>query len=534
VRGIHKSAWLLAIGSGILQVLVFPRPGLSFLCWVALAPLIYAILRAREGDATQLLTDEAFSYLVPARPWQGFLLGTLSGTLFYLGSCYWVVTVMHQHGGISRGVSVLLMLAFAFVLGLHHGAFGLLLAWAARSRPGYNRRALALAPFFWVSVEMLRAYGVSYPWQLLGTAQVNNIPLARIASVTGVWGVSFEIALVNAAFAAIFLVPRARRLAMLLAALAAAVALQSTQLIKLEPFPAEYSATLVQQNVPLDFDWTAQSYEQKLDEFEQMSRMPQQGGATQVVVWPEAPTPFFTNDTRFVATTARIARENHAYVIAGSLGEPPPGNTGREDVFNSAVLVAPDGNPAGRYDKIHLVPFGEYIPFARWLRFAQSLTHAAGTFLRGTRREPLLLGGHKYGVFICYESIFPSEVRVFAQRGAEVFVNISNDTWFGDGGAPWHHLDIARMRAIENHRWLLRCTNSGITAVIDPYGRVTQQLPRKQALSLNANYGLMTGVTFYTRCGDWFPALCVIISLAGLLWRRHGAVAELRPQLVKE
>ncbi len=202
MKGIHKSAWLLAVVSGLLQVLVFPRPNLYWLCWIALAPLMYALLRAREADAAQLLTDEAYSFLVPARAWQGFLLGWASGTVFYLGTCYWVYSVMHSYGGLSPVISVLLLILFSLFIGLHHGIFGALMALAGKSRAGFSRKALVLAPFLWVAVELLRAYVVSFPWVLLGTAQIGNVPLARLASVTGVYGVSFEIALVNTVFAA--------------------------------------------------------------------------------------------------------------------------------------------------------------------------------------------------------------------------------------------------------------------------------------------------------------------------------------------
>ena len=195
---------------------------------------MYALLRAREADATELLTDETYSFLVPARAWQGFLLGWASGTVFYFGTCYWVYSVMHSYGGLSPVVSFLLLILFSLYIGLHHGIFGALMAVAGRSRVGFSRKALVLAPFLWVAVELLRAYVVSFPWGLLGTAQIDNLPLARLASVTGVYGVSFEIALVNTVFAAAMLVHRKRRMPMLVAALTGAIALQATVLVKVD------------------------------------------------------------------------------------------------------------------------------------------------------------------------------------------------------------------------------------------------------------------------------------------------------------
>ena len=532
VRKIHKSAWLLAISSGVLQVLVFPKPGLYFLCWVALAPLMYAILRAREADAAQLLADDTFSYLVPATKAQGFLLGWLSGFICYLGTCYWVYHVMHLYGGLNPALAVVLLVLFALFIGLHHGVFGALLAWAGQSRAGFSRRALVLAPFLWVSVELLRTYVVSFPWDLLGTAQVNNVALARIATVTGVYGISFEIALVNAAFAAAFLVRPRRRRNLLLAAVTAAVALQATELIRIEPSPADSTAMLVQQNVPIQDNWTYQGYDKLLKDLEATSiRHEPLSSAPNVVIWPESPAPFFLNDSLFVSTVTDIAQKDQAYVIAGSIGVPPDQGPDPKRVYNSAALFDPAGALIARYDKVHLVPWGEYVPFQRIFSFAKSLTEDVGNFARGSGRAPLELGNNKYGVFICYESVFPGEIRQFADRGAQVFVNISNDEWFGNSGAPEQHLNMARMRAIENDRWLLRDTNSGITAAIDPLGRIVAQAPMHERTVLEAPYALRNSTTFYTRYGDWFPIMCAIISLIGLLWRaRHGAhLAEPQP-----
>jgi apolipoprotein N-acyltransferase len=529
VKGIHKSAWLLAVVSGLLQILIFPRPNFYWLCWIALAPLMYALLRAREADATELLTDESYSFLVPARIGQGFLLGWASGTVFYFGSCYWVYSVMHSYGGLSPAVSFLLLILFSLYIGLHHGVFGALMALAGRSRVGFSRKALLLAPFLWVAVELLRAHLVSFPWTLLGTAQIDNLPLTRLASVTGVYGLSFEIALVNTVFAAAMLVHRKQRRPLLVAALAGAVALQATVLVRVEPSEVEAHATLVQQNVPIERQWSFDRYKELLDELSAISQAPQAGKDASVaplIVWPESPAPFETDDRLFSASTAELARKQRSWLLAGATAV-QPGEAGQ--VYNSALLVAPDAAKAQRYDKVHLVPWGEYIPFAWAFGFAKSLTHEVGTYTSGAERMPLEVGSHRYGVFICYESVFPHEVRQFAGRGAEVFVNISNDGWFGNSGAPWQHLNMARMRAVENHRWLLRCTNSGITAAIDPLGRVVAVAPRNQRVVLDAPYGLLTDTTFYTRYGDWFPILCAIISITGLVWRGHTGAYMTRP-----
>jgi apolipoprotein N-acyltransferase len=207
-----------------------------------------------------------------------------------------------------------------------------------------------------------------------------------------------------------------------------------------------------------------------------------------------------------------------APLVVGNIGEDFSAEEQAWRTYNSALVVGADGARVGRYDKIHLVPFGEYVPFQRFLTFARKLTGRVSSFTRGDERKVFLLNGHRYGVFICYEAVFADEVREFSRLGAEVLVNISDDGWYGDTSAPWQHLNIARMRAIENRRWILRDTNTGVTAVIDPYGRVRQSIPRHQADALPAGYAFRSDVTFYTAHGDLFAWLCVLLSFIAIAW----------------
>jgi apolipoprotein N-acyltransferase len=228
-------------------------------------------------------------------------------------------------------------------------------------------------------------------------------------------------------------------------------------------------------------------------------------------------------ESRFRQSLKQIAQQEQAPIVVGSLGvdEPQPGE--EFHYYNSAVIVAADGERVGRYDKIHLVPFGEYIPFQNLLSFAHKLTGRVSSFTRGTERKVFRLtsatgGAHKYGVFICYEAVFADEVRHFAQLGAEVLVNISDDGWYGDTSAAWQHLNMARMRAIENRRWILRDTNTGVTCVIDPYGVVRQSIPRHQTDALPAEFGFRDDVTFYTEHGDVFGWACVLVAAVLSAW----------------
>ncbi len=535
----HKSAWLLALLSAGLQILVFPLPNLYFLGWAALAPLLIALLRSREPDTLQLLAGVR---LLPAKPLQAFLLAYACGVLWYAGTCYWIFNTMRQYGGVGTVAAIGLLVLFCLYLGIYHGVFGLLISLLARRTDGvgpnpFSRRALLLAPFVWVAVELARTRITGFPWDLLGISQVDNIPLAHIVTVTGVYGLSFEIMVVNTALAAAFVIRAergqpGRRKPLLLATCVAFVVLQAGRLISPPPLPTDHTARLVQENVPVlqGVEWTKEYFEGTLNDLSRISLNPAGQGLSgsgsaptpasrpDLIVWPESPAPFYASDPAFRETVSNIARQSQTWVLAGSLGSRNAADsTGRTtQLFNSGSLVSPSGEWVGRYDKMHLVPFGEYVPFKPVFGFAGGLTQEVGDFSPGTSRAPLEAGS-KLGVFICYESIFPDEVRRLAANGAEVFVNISNDGWYGDSGAYAQHLKQARMRAVENNRWLLRDTNTGVTASIDPYGRVVASIPRKIRAALDAPYALTSVTTFYTRHGDWFAYLCAIISAAGLL-----------------
>jgi apolipoprotein N-acyltransferase len=526
VRQIHYSAWLSVVVSAILQIIIFPLPGIYILSWVALAPLIVALLRARPAGELEVAGSVR---LRPATPGQGFLLGYLCGILWYAGTCYWIYDTMRNFGGLSAPEALLALFLFCCYLGLYHGLFGLLVSLLAGS-PRDLRRPLALAPFVWVAVELARTRITGFPWNLLGIAQVDNGPLTCVSAATGVYGMSFEIALVNVALAAAFLIPREKRGAMLAAALAAAAVLQAGRLIDAPPVRPDRSALLVQQNIPVSANWTPIYFQQTLraltdltaksaaDSVASNSSSSYTPAKINLVVWPESPAPFFTNDYQFRSALSAMARQTNAWTVAGAIGtlEPPAHS---DAVFNSAVLISPSGDWTARYDKTHLVPFGEYLPFPSVFAFAGGLTKEVGEFHHGTSRQPLDAGGERLGIFICYESIFPDEVRQFANQGAQVFVNMSNDAWYGDSGAYAQHLNQTRMRAIENNRWLLSATDTGVTASIDPWGRVVARVPRKERSALLAPYALTSDTTFYTRHGDWFAYGCAIISLGALLAR---------------
>jgi apolipoprotein N-acyltransferase len=532
VRNIPSRAWILALLSSALQILVFPNINLYFLCWIAMAPLLYTLLRGRGGEG-ELFDSEGRS-LRPFTVWQGFLIGWASGIVWYLGTCYWIYPVMNVYGRLPGIAATLITIAFCIYMGLHHAAFAALVVMMVRRSTTGNRRPLLLAPVFWTAIELFRDRVIGDPWNPLGGAQIDNIPFARMAQVAGVYGLSFAVMLVNCALVAAMLLRGQRRKNLMISTVAAAIALQVGIFAKPAPITATHQAVLMQENVPLldEAEWKPSYFDQTISELVKQSveAVPRDNNPG-LIVWPESPAPFFIADPRLQRWLVAMAQDKNSYLVVGSLGETKDAS-GQPQLLNSALVMDPHGNVMGQYDKIHLVPFGEYVPFQNLLSFAKKLTREVGDYGRGNQRKVFDLGGIHAGIFICYESVFPDEVREFTANGAQVLINTSDDLWYGETGAPAQHLQMARMRAVENHRWILLATNNGTTASIDPLGRVVKQSPRNVRTAMVAPFSLQTEMTFYSRYGDVFAWACVIISLLAVFvrWRyRAATMIEARP-----
>jgi apolipoprotein N-acyltransferase len=383
------------------------------------------------------------------------------------------------------------------------------------------------------------------PWDQLGYSQIDNAALTTIAPWTGTYGVTFVLLAVNTLFAAAVVW---RKRFWWIGAVTVTVLLGAGVFWHPAPSPTAATAVLLQENanVQQDNSWVGMQWDPKTgkyldmwdvttDRFVQWSErnctpyiagLPEadaplvtpscDDAKASVIVWPEAPSALQEGDPRFRALMQRMTTTTGAAAIVGNAAADVRAT--HVDLYNAASVFAPDGALLGRYAKIHLVPWGEYIPFKELFSFAHGLTRNAGRFTHGWKRTVFRLNGHHYGIFICYESIFADEIRQFVVNGAEVLVNISDDGWYGDTSAPWQHLNMARMRAVENRRWLLRDTNTGVTAAVDPYGRVTESAPRHEFTSLAVRYGFNDDLTFYTRFGDVFALLCGILSLATLAY----------------
>jgi apolipoprotein N-acyltransferase len=537
-----SGAWKLWAAAGIsagLLELPFPLAGplpvwRTVFAWFGLVPLLWAILSKPATEQPR-----------PLR--RAFLLAYFCGFLWYAGNCYWVRDVMLRYGDMPPFAPTLLLVGYSLVLGLYFGLFGLGVM-LVRKATGSTRLALAAAPILWAGLELAASRITSVPWDQLGYSQVDNGLVNQLAPWTGVYGISFVLVFVNALIAGGLLLDRCSgRLpsgiagAVLLMVGAAGVTMEPPR-----PAPTA-SAVLIQPNLDVAGDnrWLGPGeWDQHIAEFAKLAGeqcktyiagIPQTGASNgeivcppypthpDLVVWPESPAPFEEGDPKFQQALVAIARQEQAPLVVGNIGTDFSAEDGGWRYFNSALVVGADGARVGRYDKIHLVPYGEYVPFKRLFAFARKLTGKVSDFTRGDERKVFRLStqdgrAHRYGVFICYEAVFADEVREFPELGAEVLVNISDDGWYGDTSAPWQHLNMLRMRAIENRRWILRDTNTGVTAVIDPYGRVRQSIPRHQVDALPAGYGFRDDITFYTAHGDVFGWLCAIFGLGIVGW----------------
>lgn len=523
MRSLVRKPILFGLLSAVLLDLPFPiagplPPWRAAFSWIALLPLLYGLLMPCSVEAPRYLRRSA-------------LTGYVCGVLWYILNCYWIYDTMHSYGGVPSAGAAGILVLYSLVLGLYFGLFGFLVA-LCRKAFGLNVFPLALAPFLWVALELAAAHITSVPWDQFGYSQVDNFLLTRLAPFTGVYGISFVLVAVNMLLAAAVLSRSIHtRLRIGVGAVLLAVLLQFGSFIQPKPSPTSAYAVLLQPNLDVGVTqaWVGPEWDENISwimEQSQLNCSPVIAGmptrqAQQtttdcsrntpppgIIAWPEAPSPFRSDDPRFVSFMRSMTTTAHAPVVFGLIGRDRTGE------YNSAVFAAADGNILGRYDKIHLVPFGEYVPYRDVFFFAKHLTQQIDDFHRGTYRKVFSAGGHTFGIFICYESIFADEVRQFAVNGAQVFVNISDDGWYGDTSAPWQHLNMARMRAIENRRWILRDTNNGVTTSIDPYGRVSVSAPRHVATTLVARYGYRDDLTFYTRYGDLFAILCGIITLA--------------------
>ena len=502
-------AWGL-LSAGLL-VLAFPAFDLWPLAFLALVPLLAATARAR--------------------PLRAFAAGALSGTAFALVHLWGLTVAMAEFGGIARPLVAVLLLLLAAYVGVYVGAFTAGWAWSARLPP---LARLLFAAALWTALEYLRAHLLTgFPWAFLAYTQYRNIPLIQMAAWTGMYGVSFLVALANVALTLLILHRRAWATVARVAAVGLAafgVALGLPPLAHRPPEGPALRVAVVQGNIPQDVKWRPAW---RLRTIETYRRLTVEAARTApaLIVWPETALPFLlTRDEGAREWLGRLAAEARTFVLVGA---PDVSVASPTRYTNSAFLVAPDGRIAGRYDKVHLVPFGEYVPLRRLFFFMDKLAQGAvGNFLPGEEQAVLASPGFHVGATISYEIYFPNEVRQFILRGAQFLANITNDAWYGRTAAPYQHLAMAVFRAVENRAYLVRAANTGVSAIIAPDGRIVARSEIFTEAILTGEVRLRPGQTFYTpytRFGDVFAWIALVgvvavpLSVAAAQRARTGA-----------
>jgi len=470
---------------------------------MALAPLIVAVYAGAAGGG-------------PLRARRAFTLGLVSGLVYFAGTVYWTSGVMARFGGIAFPLAV----AIAGLLVVYLALFPALFALALHTLVARGGRYwLWLAPAVWVTTEFgrLAIFG-GFPWVLLGYSQVTMLPIAQLASVTGVFGLSGLLA--ASATAVVWPVvstgPRRWIAPASVAALIILIALWGQQRLSPSDLPAAGRALrvgIVQGNVDQGMKWDPARADEIFSRYLRLTEAVADQGA-RLVLWPESSTPFYFEYGAESQILRELARRRRVQLLVGSdqweQTTPPR-------IYNAAFLVNADGTTGGVYRKVHLVPFGEYVPYKHLLFFAKPLVEAVSDFAPGTEVNTLPAGDARISTAICYEVVYPGLIREGVQNGSALLTTITNDAWFGRSSAPWQHFAMAAMRAVEQGRYLVRAANTGISGVVDPYGRVVLQSDLFVEGAWTADVRLIEEKTLYGHTGDWVVWGSLLLTALALL-----------------
>ena len=488
--------YILSVFSGILLILIFPNWNVKELAWVSLVPLLFAI---KDKDAHR-----------------GFLLASIAGFVFNLGLIYWVTVSMTTYGKMHLALSIIVLVLLSLYLCLFIGVPFYCSCYMQRTQ---GLSFTVSLPLFWTAAEYVKSWFLTgFPWENLGYSQFQALHVIQIADITGVYGISFLVVLVNGTIFS-FLESRSlkKRIPykeMSCAALALIVTFSYGQARLVTPdrqSGTSLKVALVQGNIEQDVKWEPAFLDATMNKYSRLTLETIQD-KPDLVIWPEAATPFyFQSEVLYQKMVAEVMKKAGAHLLLGSPAWER--EAGELKFFNSAFLVSPEGALKGRYDKIHLVPYGEYVPLRQFFPFIDKMVVGIGDFSSGTEVSTLSFPGGTFGTLICYEIIFPDLVRRFVKKGAGFLVNITNDAWFGRTSAPYQHLSMAVLRAVENRRFIARAANTGISAIIDASGRIVQQSKLFTPAYLTGI--ILTGEekTFYTHYGDIFAMLCLGASL---------------------
>ncbi|MEE9226881.1 MAG: apolipoprotein N-acyltransferase [Acidobacteriota bacterium] len=494
---------LAAAAGGLILALAFPRPDLAPLAWIALIPLIRGVIGTRFRT--------------------GFGRGAIFGLCFFGVLLYWTIPALHSHGELPWVASLVVFVLLTGYLSLFPATFGFLLAVLSRKSPEI---ALLGVPFLWTALEWIRAHlFTGFPWGLLGYTLHEFPALIQDASWSGVYGISFLIAGSNALLAASTARRGKWRWFFPVAALAIPLVIG---LVGAWRIPEAAKVTLriaaVQGNILQDEKWDPQIREKIIDDYLGLTREAIRAGVS-MVVWPESSLPVAVAPALSGIRSGDPVRGRLEAAMRGSgtallVGAVEYGSReGVPVVTNTAQFLPSSGDWAAPYEKVHLVPFVEYIPLKKGLFFLDRLVQGViADFVPGDGPVLHRAGGIPFATLICYEMVFPHLVRDSNNAGARFLVNITNDGWFGRTSAPYQHFAMSAFRAVENRRWVVRVANTGISGFIDPYGRVQQKTDIMRKELLVGGVVPRDDRTPYSRFGDWFAGLCGMISVGLLIW----------------
>lgn len=501
----HQGA--LALISGVLLTLSFPKFGHPMLGWVALVPTLVALVQG--GGKTSCRTGYAIG-----RAWW---LGLVTGGVYFGGTLYWITDVMVTFGEVSLVIGVILNALLVAYLALFPVLCIVLVGWFIHVLGLYG---LILFPPVWVATELARAHFFGgFPWVLLGYSQATVLPVAQLASVFGVYGLSAAVALVNASLVYAIYGVRWRRVAPLTLALVSVfgVAAWGEHRMASKALLANGSpirVALVQGNISQNDKWNLNMRESILDTYLVMTRAAAKHDP-QLIVWPESSTPFaFEEDDSGAAAVRDVVRETGIPIL---LGSDQLEIASKVKYYNAAFLLGPGGETEAVYRKIHLVPFGEFVPFRKLLFFVEPLVEGVADFSAGSVPITLPIGGHLISTAICYEIVYPGLIREFVLAGSELLTTITNDAWYGTSSAPYQHFEQASMRAIEQGRYLVRAANTGISGIVNPYGQVESRTRIFERDTVIGDVMLLSDMTVYGIIGDSFAYLCSVITFLALV-----------------
>ncbi len=529
---------LLAGVSGVLLALAFPKVDWNILAWVAFIPLLWLT----QGQTLR----------------RAFGLGWLAGMGFYLCTLYWVVDTIGLYSNIPHIIAVGPLLLACTILSVYTGVFAAGLSVYHQSGPHNSGWSLLVfGPMLWVALEWVRSFFfIGFPWVSLGYSQYNFLNLIQFVEYTGVYGLSALVIFGNIVLFSAFSRPgRGRLLLVLLLIVTGLWGWGNWRRSQLAALPKAHTLNvgIAQGNIAQDQKWNPNYQEITLARYEQLTRQITEH-AVDLVIWPEAAVPFFfQSDVTYRGRLLNLAQDTNTPILFGS---PAFRADGTElTLFNRAYLLSPDTTLLGHYDKMTLTPFGEYIPFqGSLLFFLDKFVEGIGDFAPGTtptvfslplKSQPALPSDDKagdadsfetFGVLICYEGVFPDLARRFVHNGARLLINVTNDAWFGETSAPYQHLAMAALRAVENRVPLVRSANTGISAIVNIDGQIQAQTSLLETTFIAEQLAWPKVTSVYTQYGDWFVTLCgagtlVMLGYAGitvLFGKRNGGGGDAR------